>query len=95
MMVREPFLEGIILPPCASQQLPCTGLLPRFGARLLTATEHCAAPAVVRQLPHQRARGGGHGAGGELQQRQLLKFSRACGALAFLAACGGHERHHG
>jgi hypothetical protein len=27
MMVREPFLEGIILPPCASQQLPCTGLL--------------------------------------------------------------------
>ena len=38
MMVREPFLEGIILPPCASQQLPCTGLLPRFGARLLTAT---------------------------------------------------------
>jgi hypothetical protein len=38
MMVREPFLEVIILPPCASQQLPCTGLLPRLGARLLTAT---------------------------------------------------------
>lgn len=26
MMVREPFLEVIILPPCASQQLPCTAL---------------------------------------------------------------------
>ena len=38
MMVREPFVEVIILPPYASQQLPCTGLLPRLGARLLTAT---------------------------------------------------------
>ena len=51
MMVREPFLECTILPPCASQQLPCTGLLPRLGARLLTAG--CAAPAVVRQRPVQ------------------------------------------
>ena len=36
-MVREPFLEGIILPLRPQQQLPYKGLPPRLAARLLTA----------------------------------------------------------